>query len=149
MKSILPYLWFGLAALELVLILLQMSSGTEALSALETLIIILPGAITGLLSAVLIGFVYLLIIQTRPSPAAIIFGSVHLVLALVSKLAQFTATQMRNDLIANANAGPDAITQMSLIFGTGFVLSALGLITGIIAVIIALNTKPAATAEVF
>ena len=88
MKTALPFLWFGLAALELAAAIFLVSSMPAQIETVPALTMYLPSAVIGLFAAILTGLVYMLVFRVRPSLAAVIFGTVHFAFALTSEIAQ-------------------------------------------------------------
>ena len=104
----------------------------------------LPRALLGLVGSVAIGLTYTLLLQTRPSATASVFGILHLIAALLSRIAQHIGDTYQQTLISGAGAASDMASRMAVVYGAASLLSLTGWVFFIVALVVALKTRPPA-----
>ena len=144
MKTVLPILWYSLGGLLLVIpLLLPAMMGTPETQT-TALAISLPQAVLALASSIAVGLVYALIFRTRPSVAAMALGILHLIAALISHGGRLMGNTVQQEMMSGTVDMAEISQRLAVLYGASTLMSLLGWVLFIVALIIALNTKPPA-----
>ena len=140
MKRALPIAWFVLAAASALLALVSATPFHD--TPLGYKLALLRMAVPGTLTAIAVGLAYLLLLRVRPSGPAAIFGLAHLILATISVMLQFISRMVARMVASGPPDETSVYFAMALIYNVAPVAGALGWISFIIVLIIAINTPP-------
>ncbi|MDF1805640.1 MULTISPECIES: hypothetical protein [unclassified Hyphomonas] len=147
MKNSLPTLWFISAALMIVTataIPAFIEPDMSRFARTAMLASTLPQGVLSGLSAVAFGLVHLLILRVRPSTAASVFGALHLGAALFGHAAQINGQVLRQQVILGTHDVSSTAQTMGMVHIASTLCYLLGVVFFIIAVAVALNTRPPA-----
>lgn len=147
MKNSLPTFWFvsaGLMVLATIAIPLLVAPGMDDFARTAVLATTLPQGILSGLAAVAYGLVHMLILRARPSTTASVFGFLHLGAALLEKVTQTIAQILRQQIIIGTHDVSNISQTMGWVHMASSLTYLLGLVFFIIAVAVALSTRPPA-----
>ena len=142
MKIALPAIWFVLGALVFVAAIGVSGVAVPQETIPSMLAMNMPVAVLTLTMCVGIGLAYMLALKIRPSTPLLVFGILHLVVMSLSQVSAVMANMIRQKLIYDSMSMPDGGQIMSVYYSGASLLAFLGWIFFIVAMIIALNTKP-------
>lgn len=149
MLRILPALWFAIAVVSAALQVTLTGGFTAGGPNATAILTSASSALSHAVIAVGFGFVYLLILRTRPSGAAGIIGYSHLFLVTAAFAAQGVGNFMRLQYLANTSGDAGDVVLASFAYTAASVGNLLGGVVFIFALIVALNTRHEPVEEVF
>jgi hypothetical protein len=147
MKTFLPILWFISAALMILVSIftpMMMGLGAESVTGLGMLASTLPQGVLSATAAVAFGLTHMLIARTRPSTAATLLGYMHLIAAVSGRGFQVAADAVRQQIVLGIAEVSEVSQSMAYMYMGAGLVTLLALILFIIAVAVALNTRPPA-----
>lgn len=147
MKTFLPILWFISAALIILVSIftpMMMGLGAESVTGLGMLASTLPQGVLSATAAVAFGLTHMLIARTRPSTAATLLGYMHLIAAVSGRGFQVAADAIRQQIVLGIAEVSEVSQSMAYMYMGAGLVTLLALILFIIAVAVALNTRPPA-----
>ncbi|RAN33834.1 hypothetical protein [Hyphomonas pacifica] len=142
MKIALPAIWFVLGALVFVAAIGISGVAVPQETIPSMLAMNMPVAVLTLTMCVGIGLAYMLALKIRSSTPLLVFGILHLVATAFSQVSAVMGNIIRQKLMYQSMSMPDGSQMMSLYYSGASLLGFLGWVFFIIAMTIALNTKP-------
>jgi len=142
MKIALPAIWFVLGALVFVAAIGISGVAVPQETIPSMLAMNMPVAVLTLTLCIGVGLAYMLALKIRPSTPLIVFGVLHLVAMSLSQVSVTMGSFVRQKLMYESMSMPDGTQLMSVYYSGASLLAFLGWIFFIVAMIIALNTKP-------